>query len=382
VSQTKNPDPLFRTQGSTKDWLLVKKPDAHSDAALAPESILSGLSLEEVQDGSKRAQEIRGELERLGAPRSAVVPQKVGLMLAETGEKAFSDPAWLFELKYDGYRLIAARSEGRGLLLYRRGQDSTAIFPEVARGLGSLPFGDLVLDGEVVVLDEEGRPSFQRLQKRALLTRPSDVARASVTLPATYYAFDLLGFEGFDLRGLPLKARKELLRRVIPRSGPLRFSDHVEGEGEALYGEVQRRGLEGIMAKRGDAPYRAGRSTQWLKLRVDRTDDFVVVGFSEPQGSRSGFGALHVAASDGEGLVYAGRVGSGFTDAELGRVRALLESTRRETPAFRGPAPTGKDQVWVEPRLVCEVRYKEWTGEGHLRHPVFLRFRDDKAVEE
>jgi bifunctional non-homologous end joining protein LigD len=379
----------MKTKGkdTSKDWLLIKHagdPWAGADGAraLTPESIYSGLTIEELREGSKRAEEIRGELTHLRAPRTAVAPRKVGLMLAETAERPFSKPGWIFELKYDGYRVLAAREDGEPLLLYRRGLDSTATFPEVARALKGLPYEKLVLDGEVVVLDEEARPSFERLQKRALRERATDIARASVELPATFYAFDLLGFEDFDLRPLPLLTRKALLRKVLPRAGPLRFADHIEVQGEAFYREVERLRLEGMVAKKADAPYRAGRSPHWLKLRLARTGDFVVVGASPGQGQRTGFGALHLGIYEGERLVYAGKVGSGFSEADLLEIPKILEPLRGAKPACEGAVPTGKGHVWVEPRLVCEVRYKEVTAEGLLRQPVFLRLRDDKPPEE
>jgi bifunctional non-homologous end joining protein LigD len=380
---------LLRTKAKgkeqTKEWLLIKRPDAWSgrDRVLPPESIYSGLTLEEVRDGSARAEAVRSTLVRLGAPRRPVRAAEVKMMLAETREGPFSAPGWLFELKYDGFRVVAGKEEaGKPHLVYRKGSDATAIFPEVARALPALPFEGLVLDGEVVILDEEARPSFQRLQKRALLTRAADIQRAAEELPATYYAFDLLGFEDFDVRPLPLSERKGLLRQVLPRAGPLRFVDHIEEQGEAFYEEVGRLRLEGMMAKKADSPYRAGRSPDWLKVRVDRTGDFVVVGFTAPQGARAGFGALHLATHEGGALVYAGRVGTGFSDEQLQKLREELEHDRRPTPPCAGPVPKDKGTVWVEPRRVVEVRYKELTGEGLLRHPVFLRFRDDKPIEE
>ncbi len=321
---------------------------------------------------------MRAELERLGAPRQEVRASDVKLMLAETAEKPFDDPAWLFELKHDGFRVLAERDGGTPRLVYRRGRDATATYPDVARAVAALPFGDLVLDGEVVVLDEEGRPSFQRLQRRAQQRRTTDVQRAALELPATYYAFDLLGFEGFDLRPLPLVERKRLLQSVLPRAGPVRFLDHIEERGEAFYAEVSRLRLEGLVAKRKDAPYRPGRSPHWLKLRTERVDDFVVVGFTEPQGGRVGFGALHLAAFEGPALVYCGRAGSGFAEEQLVTLRAALEADRRDSPACTGPLPADRGHVWVEPRLVAEVRYLTWTDEGLLRQPVFIRLRDDK----
>jgi len=379
---------LFRTKGrgkdTSKEWMLVKRPDGWASAtrALPQESIYSGLTLEDVRTGSRRAAEVRAELERLGAPRHEVRAGGVKLMLAETAEKAFTDPAWLFELKYDGFRVLAEREGGAIRLVYRRGIDAVATYPDVARALTVLPFGDLVLDGEVVVLDDEGRPSFQRLQRRAQQRRTTDIQRAALEMPATYYAFDLLGFEGFDVRPLPLLERKRLLQLLLPRAGPVRFLDHIEGEGEAFYSEVSRLKLEGLIAKRADAPYRPGRSPHWLKLRTERVDDFVVVGFTAPQGARTGFGALHLAAFEGESLVYCGRAGSGFGEEQLASLREVLDAERRESPACGGPVPTDRGHAWVEPRLVAEVRYLTWTDEGLLRQPVFLRLRDDKRPEE
>jgi bifunctional non-homologous end joining protein LigD len=379
---------LFRTKGkgreASREWMLVKRHDGWASAtrALPQESIYSGLTLEEIRTGGQRAAEVRAGLERLGAPRQEVRAPDVKLMLAETGEKAFDDPAWLFELKHDGFRALAGREGGTPRLVYRRGHDATATYPEVARAVAALPFGDLVLDGEVVVHDEAGRPSFQRLQRRAQQRRTADIQRAALELPATYYAFDLLGFEGFDLRPLPLVERKRLLQAVLPRAGPLRFLDHIDEQGEAFYAEVSRLKLEGLIAKRKDAPYRAGRSPHWVKLRTERVDDFVVVGFTEPQGGRTGFGALHLAAFEGDALVYCGRAGSGFTEEQLVALRAGLEADRRDSPACMGPLPTDRGHVWVEPRLVAEVRYLTWTEEGLLRQPVFVRLRDDKPPTE
>ncbi len=377
----------MKTKGKTtgKEWLLIKERDGWArrgaEAVYPEESIFSGLTLADLASGSSRAAEIRAELERLGAPRRRVKPSAVGLMLAEPRDKPFSKAGWIWELKYDGYRLLASRGDGQARLFYRRGMDSTATFPEVARALNALPFDSFVLDGEVVVLDERARPSFGRLQKRALLQRRPDIARASVELPATFFAFDLLAFEDFDLRGLPLHERKALLRRLLPATGPVRFADHVERQGEELLAAAAGMGLEGVVGKKADAPYRAGRSADWIKVRLDRTGDFAVVGYTKPEGSRSGFGALHLAYRRDGGFVYAGRVGTGFSERDIRRIHARLEPRVRPTPACSG-APAGKGHVWVEPELVVEVRYKEFTADGNLRHPAFLRLRDDKPIED
>jgi bifunctional non-homologous end joining protein LigD len=376
---------LVKIKKSEKDWLFIKERDgwATKDSdQLPPESVLSGLTVEELGEGGDRGEVIRRELIRLGAPRRAVDVKAVKLMLAETAEQAFTRKDWLFEPKLDGYRVLAARTKGEPRLLTQNGNDCATSFPEILRAVAALPFDRLVLDGEVVALDDSGRPSFQRLQGRARLSRPIDIRHAAVNIPVTYYGFDLLGFEDFDLRPLPLSARKAILRRVLPPMGALRFLEHVEEEGEALYHEAMRLDLEGVVAKKASAPYKAGRSPLWLKVRSRLTDDFVVVGFTAPKGARGGFGALQLGEFVNGTLTYAGRAGTGFTEKQLGEVRQELEAQRRRDPPCVGPIQGDKDTTWVEPTMVAEVQYTERTDEGLLRQPVFLRFRDDKTPEE
>ena len=376
---------LVKIKKAEKDWLLIKERDAWATKdpdEFAPESVLSGLTVEELGAGSDPGEAIRRELVRLGAPRRAVDRKSVKLMLAETAEAAFTRKDWLFEPKLDGYRVLAIRAGSEPRLLTRNGNDCAATFPEIVRAIAALPFDRLVLDGEVVALDDKARPSFGRLQTRARLSRPIDIRHASVSNPVTYYAFDLLGFEDFDLRSLPLTERKAALRRVIPPVGALRFLEHVEEEGEALYQEVERLGLEGIVAKKAASPYKAGRSPMWLKVRSRRSGDFVVVGFTAPKGGRGGFGALQLAEYVDGTLTYAGRAGTGFSDKQLAEVRRALESQARSECPCTGLLQVEKDTTWVEPTMVAEVEYSEVTEEGLLRQPVFLRFREDKAPEE
>jgi bifunctional non-homologous end joining protein LigD len=370
-----------RPQGSKQQWLLLKHRDALAGPgrALPDTSVLTGRTLADVAAGDHRAEAALAEARRLGA-----VPRRTGgderPMLAEGAEAPFSDPGWLFELKYDGYRVLARREGGRPVLRYRSGDDATALFPELARALELLP-ADATLDGELVVLAADGRPSFEALQQRAAL-RGAEVPRAAVARPVTLFAFDLLAVGGLDLRPLPLRERKRLLATLIPRLGPVRYADHVEGRGEDLFREVQARGLEGIVAKRADAPYRAGRTAAWLKIRSDRTADLAVVGYTPGRGARGPLGALLLAARVGDGWRFAGSVGSGIPDATLEALRQRLAADVRRTPPCAGPVPRGRGTTWVEPRVVVEVRFKEWTREGLLRHPVFLRVRDDKPPEE
>ena len=372
---------LVKIKKSEKDWLLIKEQDAlvaDDGEGFPQDSVLSGLTVEQLGEGSGPEAGMRESLGGKGRRRTVRVCD-IEPMLAETRARAFSKPGWVYELKYDGYRLLAGIESGQPRLVTRSGRDATAAFPEIVGALRHLPFDHLVLDGEVVVHDDGGKPSFQRLQQRALLTKPLDIRVAAARNPATFYAFDLLGFADLDVRALPLTQRKALLRQALPSVGPMRYSDHIEERGEAFFEEVRKLGLEGIVAKNGAAAYRGGRSAHWIKVRADRTDDFVVVGFTRPKGSRSGFGALHLAGFEDERLLYVGRVGSGFAGAELDAVRsALEESIRPDAPCIS--APTGKDHTWVQPALVCEVRYKEWTEGRQLRQPVFVRFQDDKPA--
>ena len=370
---------LVKIKKSEKDWLFIKERDgyvAEDGLAFPQDSILSGLTVEELGSGTTRRAMLRAELDRLGAPKRPVRPAEVEVMLAEPRESAFSRRGWLFELKYDGYRIIASREDGSALLTTRNGNDATPTFPEVANALSKLPYENLVLDGEVVVQDELGRPSFQMLQQRGRFLRAADARRAASRHPALYYAFDFLAFEEYDLRPLPLVERKRLLRQLLPSTGILRYTDHIDEKGEAFYEAVREMKLEGIVAKKADSKYRAGRSADWQKIRIDHFGVFVIVGYTAPKGGRGGFGALHLAAYAGDELVYAGSVGTGFTTAQLSEIREQLDEHGCAKPRF-SKVPPGRGHAWVEPVFVCEVRYKEWTDDGMLRHPVFIAMRPD-----
>ncbi len=377
---------LIKLKKTEKEWLLIKERDEYvSTDPYSNESVLSGLTNDELRNAKQRAEPIKKELAKLGAPKRALRVEDTELMLAETRADPFTRDGWLFEVKLDGYRMRAACQDGEPMLYSRKGLDYTESFPEIARAVKAIPFDGVILDGELVVLNESGHPSFNKLQVRAKLGA-REAKRAAIESPATLYVFDLLAFEGYDMRKLPLIKRKEILRKVLPQTGPLRFSEHFEKDGEALYEQVVKLGLEGIMAKKADSPYRDGRSGDWLKIRADRIDDFVVVGFSKPKGARGGFGSLHVGAYQAGKLMYCGRAGSGFSGAQLDEISATLASLVRKTPPCEPPEhgalPKGPDHTWVEPRLVCDVRYKEFTRDGLLRQSVFVRFRDDKKPED
>ncbi|HJS41999.1 MAG TPA: DNA ligase D [Gemmatimonadales bacterium] len=377
---------LIKLKKTEKEWLFIKERDEYvTTEPYSNESVLSGLTNDELRNANQRAEPIKKELEKLGAPKRALRVEDTELMLAEAREEPFTRDGWLFEVKLDGYRMRAACQNGEPILYSRKGLEYIESFPEIARAVKSLPFEGLILDGELVVTNDSGHPNFNMLQARAKLGA-REAKRAAIDAPATLYVFDLLAFGGYDLRKLPLIKRKEILRKVLPETGPLRYSEHFEKNGEALYEQVMKLGLEGIMAKKADSPYRSGRSADWLKIRADRIDDFVVVGFTKGKGTRSGFGSLHVGAYNRDTLVYCGRAGSGFTGAQLDEVSAQLQALVRKTPPCEPPRggqlPKGTDHTWVEPKLVCDVRYKEMTKDGLLRQSVFLRFREDKKPED
>lgn len=386
---------LVRTK-NPKEWLWMKKPDAFAtgeDATeLGDESVFSGLTVEDLRHGHRRADAIRQRLEALDAPRQRVTTASVKPMLCELRHEPFSADGWFFEIKYDGYRLLgekrpaedaAGARRRRGRFVFRSGTE-TAAFPDLARALTALPFDSLVLDGEAVVLDAEGKPSFSLLGQRAKLTRPLDIQQASMRLPAHWFVFDLLGFEDFDLRPLPYVERKALLREILPRTGPLAYVDSIPQQGEQVFEGIRGLSLEGMVGKKGSSPYVGRRSDHWLKVRADRSDDFAIVGYQLPEGSRNGFRALHFAHLTGGGWRYVGKVGSGFSEAKLASLRELLDAQpTRDSCIAVGEVPGGQEHVWLEPRVAAEIRYMEIThASGHLRHPVFLRLRPDKRAED
>jgi bifunctional non-homologous end joining protein LigD len=374
---------LVKTRRAKSEWLLIKERDAyaseHGTEDYPHDSVLSGRTVDDVAADRHRAAGLGARLTKLGAQRRALAPADLRPMLATPG-KAFTRADWVFELKYDGYRLCAVKRNGVTTLYSRAGHDLTATFPDVAETVAALPYESFAIDGEVIVLDERGLPSFGLLQKRGRLTRRVDAERAALDLPASVYAFDLLEFDGLDLRKLSLLDRKQALRTLLPTVGPLRFSEHVEAQGEAMFAEAERMGLEGIVAKRAESAYVNKRSTDWVKVNAAKSDDFVVVGYLPPKGGAAGFGTLLLGQYRGAELVYAGRVGTGFTSRDSKAIDAsLAEQARVEPPAG---APDERTAVWIAPRVVVQVKFKQRTEDGALRQPVFLRPRADKDPRE
>ena len=303
--------------------------------------------------------------------------------LATLTRDRFSDPAWIFERKLDGERCLAFASGGEVRLMTRNDHNITSTFPEIAGALAAQRHGDdFIVDGEIVAFDKD-QTKFGLLQHRLGVIQPPPSLLAEV--PAYYYMFDVLYAEGRDVRPLPLLERKPILRGLLSFDGPLRYTEHRDTEGEPYYREACARGWEGLIAKRADAPYRAGRTKDWLKFKCESGQEFVIGGFTDPQRSRIGFGALLLGYYDpDERLVYAGKVGTGFTNQMLRSLHDRLAAIERPSSAFEaGPLPRSMSGVhWVEPRLVGEVGFSEWTTAGELRHPRFQGMRDDKDARE
>lgn len=306
------------------------------------------------------------------------LPGWVDPMLATLTRDRFSDPGWLFERKLDGERCLAFRDLSGVRLLTRNQKLITRTYPELTEALGRQPELDFVADGEIVAFDGE-QTSFARLQQRMQVAVPEPKLVREVEV--IYYLFDLMFLDGRDLRGLPLRDRKSLLHELITFGGPLRETGHRDGDGLAYYREACAHGWEGLIAKRAAAPYRGGRSRDWLKFKCETSQELVIGGFTDPKGTRTHFGALLVGYYDRDGrLVYAGKVGTGFSAAVLASLHASLARLERKSSPFQAGTDIPRHEVhWTRPELVAQIGFQEWTTAGQLRHPRYLGLRDDKA---
>jgi bifunctional non-homologous end joining protein LigD len=376
---------LVKTGKDERSWLLLKKKDRYAseeDILVENRSVVSMKTLEDISEsGQKRSsgQELRRSLlrkvmERIDLKDAPARPMPHGIrpMLATLIKEPFDHPDWIFEVKWDGYRAVA-EIRGKEVSLYsRKGILLNKKFSSVADSLRKCGYR-AVLDGEIVVVDDLGRPDFQMLQNYQK-TRKGHLL---------YYVFDLLYLEGRDLTALPLIVRKEILKTTLPSDPKIRFSDHVSKEGVLFFNTVKRKGLEGIVAKHSQSRYRMDkRSRQWLKVKTHLTQECVIAGFTKPRGSRRYFGSLVLGIYMGRELVYVGHSGGGFAMKALKEIRERLDLLARDKCPFR-EVPKGDTQVtWVRPEVVCEVLFRGWTDEGVMRQPVFLRLRDDKAARE
>ena len=310
------------------------------------------------------------------SPAGPAQPGWLDPELATLTRDRFSDPAWIFERKLDGERCLAFRSGGTARLMTRNQKEDTGTYPELTGALGAQRADDFIIDGEIVAFDGS-QTSFARLQQRLGVRHPGPDLLAAV--PVLYYIFDVLWADGRDVRPLPLRDRKTILRDLLTFTGPLRFTEHQDSDGEAYFRQACASGWEGLIAKRADAPYRAGRSRDWLKFKCESGQEFVIGGFTDPRGSRTGFGALLLGYYDpGHQLVYAGKVGTGFNQRTLDSLHAVLAGLEQDRPPFDHGKLPRSGVHWVLPRLVAEVGFSEWTTDGELRHPRFQGLRDDK----
>lgn len=297
-------------------------------------------------------------------------------MLAKETDKPFDDKDWVFEMKWDGYRAIAEIHKHDVTLYSRNGNNFNTTFPLVAQELAKLK-ASAVLDGEIVALDKEGKPSFQLLQDY----------RNNPAVALRYYVFDILSLQGKDITGLTLMQRKELLEdllnKQLRKNEVVRYSEYIDTRGSAFFTETKKKNLEGIMAKRKDSTYIAGsRSSDWLKIKHHKTMDAIIIGFTRPRGSRKHFGSLILASNKGNTLKYIGHTGSGFDTSLLQEISEQLEPLIQKKSPLRETIKTNMPATWVRPELVCEVKYSEITQDGILRHPIFLHMRTDKSANE
>jgi len=378
---------LVKLKNSQKgnEWLMIKHKDAAEDPAWDIEkhdgSVLTGRTLEEIKEELPPKREANpveaGELE--GAHKNAM-PLRLGPMLATIGEGPFSDPNWLFEIKWDGVRALAWVADGKLTLRSRNGLDITKRYPELTTLPAAFAAREAILDGEIVALDGRGHSDFERLQERMHVRAPSENLVSQVSV--VYYIFDLVYCNGYDLRESPLLARKQLLQRLLHRSERFRYCDHQLEHGKELFGLAKENGLEGIIAKRTTSPYVSDRSASWLKLKVTKTLDTVVGGWSAARTSALPLGSLLLGLYEGKKLRFIGHVGSGFGGQRLEEVAKNLKELQVTTCPFDKVPETNEKPTWVSPELVARVKFSGWTDEHALRHPVFLGIREDARPED
>ncbi len=366
-SKLKGEFALARVKGKEKDWLLIKKKDRYAgkEGEASDRSAKTGRSMEEI--ASARPETVP-ELDELPEEEA---PDKIRPMLARSVKDPFDRNGWLFELKIDGYRALAIVKEGVDLYS-RNGLSFNERFSSLVPELRKMDF-PAVLDGEIAVLDERGAPDFLLLLRFIKEGRGSPV----------FFVFDLLYYQNRSLLNLPLRRRKEILKRILPISSSLRYLDHVDDEGVAFFRRASEEGVEGIMAKDSSSPYLPGeRSGYWLKIKSHLTQEAVIGGFTEARGGRKFFGALILGVYEKGSLVYIGHTGGGFAEEQLASLRSRLDQLRQEDCPFETEPKTNAPATWVKPSLVCEIRFGGWTEEGVMRQPIFVALREDKSPFE
>jgi bifunctional non-homologous end joining protein LigD len=333
-----------------------------------------------VSPGSSMVEDLEGAVKRL-------MPTAIHPMLATSVDDPFDDPEWLFEIKWDGYRAIAFITEGKVRLVSRNQNDLTAQFSELHNIPAFIHAKTAILDGEIAVLDDQGRSSFSLMQQRTGIRQGGRRTGSRQDIPVQYYVFDLLYLDGYDLRRVSLEQRKAVLAQITSGDGPVRYSEHF-AQGKALFSVARQKGLEGILAKRRRSVYEERRSREWLKIKITQTVDCVVGGYTDPEGSRAYFGSVVLGLYDKTGeLIHVGQAGTGFDQAMLKEIWQMLKKRETKSSPFRHGVEALREVHWVKPELVAEIKFSEWTHETaeggmKLRAPVFLRLREDKDPEE
>ncbi len=364
---------LVKIKNEANSWLLIKKDDQYAsqmDILEQDYSVRSGRTLAEIEKQEKSSGQVsQEELQVLASSgaQKAPMPKDVRPMRASLTDEPFNRTGWFFELKWDGFRAIAEIKKNQIKLYSRNLLPFEKEFAPIAEELKKIKF-EAVLDGEIVVVDDKGRADFQLLQ---------NYRRTGEGL-LVFYVFDLLFLEGYDLRRLPLGRRKETLRKILPSLPRIKYSDHTEEDGKALFEVAVESGLEGVIAKHKTSTYQAGvRSLDWLKVKNRRSQEAVIGGFTQPRRSRKKLGALLLGVYEDNNLVYVGHTGGGFTEEELDEVHARLAPLIIKSSPFKNRFTTNMPPTWVEPELVCGVQFSEWTEDGIMRQPIYQGMRDD-----
>jgi bifunctional non-homologous end joining protein LigD len=392
---------LMKTEDDRKQWLLMKGKDEFSGSKITfdENSILTGRDLPDIEKGDAvwhSNKSVAENLKQLAEPKSEkgkntktdteeftaddlAQAKKTGSFpadwrpqLATLADEPFDNEDWLFETKYDGYRALAQIQDGKVNLISRNGLSFNQRYKELAKTLESMPH-DVIFDGEIVVEDETGKSKFQWLQNYE-----ENPKRGKLT----FYVFDILYFEGFDLRQLELIQRKKILKATLPKLKNVVYSDHIVGNGIKAFHAIEKKGGEGIIAKKGNSKYHEDKRTKdWLKIKTEMQQEMVIGGFTDPQGSRKGIGALLCGFYKDGDLHYSGKVGSGYTQAILDDLSKKLSKLERKTSPFVKP-PKMSGIHWVEPKLLAQIKFSEWTETNSMRHPVYLGLREDKSAKK
>jgi bifunctional non-homologous end joining protein LigD len=379
---------IRKKEDQKNEWLLIKHRDdavdSNWDVEQHAQSVVTGRTLDDIAAGREAPEKAKkakiSEIPCAVKAAMPTMPKGVPVTLAQLREGVFSDPDWLFEIKWDGVRALAQIRNGKATLWARSGRDITAEYPDLADITKYVRVKEAILDGEIVTLDANGRSDFHKLQNRLGVSHPSEKLMQSI--PPTYYLFDLLYADGYDLRKSPLIERKELLGRLVVPNDKVRYSSHVLEQGKELFEAAREKKLEGIIAKLADSAYPGTRTSSWLKLKISTELDAVVAGWTEGRGTREYFGALVLGLYEKDELKFIGNVGTGFDRETQKSIFALLEPLQTKDSPFEHPPKLRETVRWVKPKLVARVKYGNWTHDNHLRVPVFLTIAKDRSPKD